>query len=97
MLSSVKPKSHSPSRITMNLEIIVVYTYILLRMKRIALQRNNNLRQQFKADISVFNHLLVFLDQTGIVSIKLYSSCVVTFPYRQEFKRLIQVVLFVKG
>ena len=44
--------------------------YLLLQIQRIALQRNDDLRLQFKAEISVFNpNQLVFLDETGIVSI----------------------------
>ena len=42
-------------------------------MQRIALdlQRNDDFRQQFKAEVSVFNpSQLVFLDETGIVRIK---------------------------
>ena len=44
----------------------------MLQIQRIALQRNDDLRlrQQFKAEISVFNHQLVFLDKTGIARIK---------------------------
>ncbi len=53
------------------------YAYLLLQIKRIALQRNDNLRQQFKTEISVFNlNQLFFLDETGIVRVKqLSSSC----------------------
>ena len=45
--------------------------YHLGRPTGSALQRNDDLRQQFKAEISVFNpNQLVFLDETGIVRIK---------------------------
>ena len=45
-------------------------------MQHIALQRNDDLRQQFKAEISVFNpNQLVFLDETGTVGILRNDLC----------------------
>ncbi len=46
-----------------------------LQIQRIAAQRNQNLRQQFKAEISVFRpEQLVFLDETGIVCLILCTT-----------------------
>ena len=43
----------------------------VLQIQRIALQRNDDLRQQFKAEKTVFSpNQLVFLNETGIVRIK---------------------------
>ena len=46
------------------------------QIQRIALQRNENMRLQFQAEISAFNpNQLVFVDETGIVSIKQHICC----------------------
>lgn len=63
-----------------------MYVYLLLQVKRIALQQNDNLRQQFKAEISVFNpNQLVFLDETGIVRVLKYILAVLSPFARQQF------------
>ena len=66
-------------------------------MQRIALQRNDDLRQQFKAEISVFNpNQLVFLDETGIVCILRNDLCCHTYILMVNiFIHL--VILFVEG